>query len=98
MYLCVRLFKPLPLNCFPTLARAYTHSSSSSSISSRSSTLDLSAAFDTLDREIITNRLCDIGIDGISLYWLISFFKYRTFAVKTGYSISITKLISTGLP
>ena len=40
----------------------------------------------------------DIGVDGIALSWLISFFKYRTFAVKTGSSISITKLISTGVP
>ena len=60
--------------------------------------LDLSAAFDTLDHDILTNRLRDIGVDGIALSWLISFFKYRTFAVKTGSSISITKLITTGVP
>ena len=60
--------------------------------------LYLSVAFDTLDYDILTNRLRDIGVDGIALSWLISFFKYRTFAVKTGYSISITKLIYTGVP
>ena len=60
--------------------------------------LDLSAAFDTLDHDFLTNRLRDIGVDGIALSWLISFFKYRTFDVKTGSSISITKLISTGVP
>ena len=60
--------------------------------------LDISAAFDTLDHDILTNRLRDIGVDGITLSWLISFFKYRTFVVKTGSSISITNLISTGVP
>ena len=60
--------------------------------------LDISAAFDTLDHDILTNRLRNIGVDGIALSWLISFFKYRTFAVKTGSSIYISKIISTGVP
>ena len=60
--------------------------------------LDLSAGFDTLDHDILTHRLRDIGFEGIALSWLISFFKYRTFAVKTGSFISITKLIFTGVP
>ena len=60
--------------------------------------LDLSAAFDTLDNDILTNILRDIGVDGIALYWIISFFKSYTFAVKNFSSISITKLIFTGVP
>ena len=58
--------------------------------------LDLSAEFDTLDHDILTNRLREIDVDGIVLSWLISLFKYRTIDVMTKHSISITKLISTG--
>ena len=60
--------------------------------------LDLSAAFDTLNHNILINRLLEIGINGMALDWLISFFTNRTFAVKTGTSSSRIKKINTGVP
>lgn len=44
--------------------------------------LDLSAAFDTVDYELLTHRLSEIGIKGKALQWLKSFLEERSFQVK----------------
>ena len=59
--------------------------------------LDLSTAFDTLDHTIMKNRLIEIGINGIALDWLVSYFSNRTFSVKAGKYISSIKSITTGI-
>ena len=41
--------------------------------------LDLSAAFDTLDHNILINRLTSIGISGTALDWFIAYITYRFF-------------------
>ena len=60
--------------------------------------LDLSAAFDTLDHTIMKNRLIEIGINGMALDWLVSYFSNRTFAVEADKYISSIKSINTGIP
>ena len=60
--------------------------------------LDLSAAFGTLNHQILINRLLEIGINGMALDLLISFFTNRTFAVKTVTSIYHIKTINTSVP
>ena len=39
--------------------------------------LDLSAAFDTIDRELMLNRLSNIGVKGTALMWFPSFLQDR---------------------
>ena len=46
--------------------------------------LDVSADFDTIDYEILIQRLIDIGLCTMALQWLISFIKNRTFSIKIG--------------
>ena len=40
--------------------------------------LDLPAAFNTLDHTIMKNRLIEIGIHGMALDWIVSYFSNRT--------------------
>ena len=60
--------------------------------------LDLSAAFDTIDHEILIQRLIDIGLCTIALQWLISFIKNRTFSIKIGNSLSNPARLTSGVP
>ncbi|XP_077179731.1 uncharacterized protein LOC143830542 [Paroedura picta] len=46
--------------------------------------LDLSAAFDTVDHELLARRLIDAGIQGTALQWLISFLQDRGKRVAIG--------------
>ena len=50
--------------------------------------LDLSSAFDTLDYNIISNRLNEIGIYGQVHSWFMSFVSSRIFSVKINSSLS----------
>ena len=46
--------------------------------------LDLSAAFDTVDHELLACRLATAGIQGLALKWLISFLQDLTQTVMIG--------------
>ena len=60
--------------------------------------LDLSAAFDTIDHEIIIQCLIDICLCTMALQWLISFIKNRTFSIKIGNSLSNLARLTSGVP
>ena len=60
--------------------------------------LDLSAAFDNIDHEILIQHLIDIGLCKMALQWLISFIKNRTFSIKIGNSLSNTARLTSGVP
>ena len=56
--------------------------------------LDLRAAFDTVDDNILLTRLSDdVGLSGVPLTWFASYLTRRTQTVKTG----STTLTPTGL-
>ena len=60
--------------------------------------LDLSAAFDIIDHEILVQRLIDIGLYTMARQWLISFIKNRTFSIKIGNSLSNPARLTSGVP
>lgn len=62
-------------------------------------TLDLSAAFDTIDHDILLNRLHELfGISGEALKWLTSYFQGRAQSVIIGSSVSQEKALTCGVP
>ena len=61
--------------------------------------LDLTAAFDTVDHNILITRLeqC-VGISGTALEWFRSYLSNRTFCVSLHDSVSSTAPLSCGVP
>ena len=60
--------------------------------------LDLSAAFDTVDKDILLNDLFALGIDGILLEWFRTYLLKRLFRVCFNDTLSDECLIKTGIP
>lgn len=61
--------------------------------------LDLSAAFDTIDHDILLKRLeCMVGIHGTTLQWFSSYLKERTFSVNMANFSSASSHLKCGVP
>uniref|UniRef100_A0A3B4X257 Reverse transcriptase domain-containing protein n=1 Tax=Seriola lalandi dorsalis TaxID=1841481 RepID=A0A3B4X257_SERLL len=61
--------------------------------------LDLTAAFDTVDHDILISRLEQwAGISGIALEWFRSYLTDQTFCVGLGDSVSSSAPLSCGVP
>ncbi len=61
--------------------------------------LDLSAAFDTIDHDILFQRLDhDFGIKGTALNWFISYMSNRNFTVSVGGHMSKVYHLDYGVP
>lgn len=61
--------------------------------------LDLSSAFDTIDHNIMINRLCDLaGMSGSVLKWFSSYLSGRSFSVYVNQIMSETAELSCGVP
>ena len=61
--------------------------------------LDLSAAFDTVDHNILIDRLqCGVGVSGTALSWFSSYLSNRSFAVNLGNFSSSSASLSCGVP
>ena len=61
--------------------------------------LDLSAAFDTIDHKILTEKLIkEFGITGNVLDWISSYLESRTFSVSIRNSTSIIQNLLYGVP
>ena len=60
--------------------------------------LDLSAAFDTVDHDILIQRLQQsLGVQGIALSWIESFLRGRSQAVSLVSELSSRSLLSCGV-
>ena len=61
--------------------------------------LDLSAAFDTIDKSVLLNRLTEwFGITGCALKWFSSYLIGRSQAVKVNDTLSSDTDLSCGVP
>ena len=61
--------------------------------------LDLSAAFDTIDHDLLLNRLsCYVGVHGDALRWFKSYLQDRTQVVGIGDSMSSSVSLRHGVP
>ena len=61
--------------------------------------LDLSAAFDTIDHDILLRRLLvDFGISGVALQWMKSYLEGRSYCVKVGDTLSSVIGLLFGVP
>ena len=63
------------------------------------SLLDLSAAFDTIDHDLVLSRLTEwFGIDGVVLQWVRSYLSGRSQLVKVNGVLSTPQLLLCGVP
>ncbi len=60
--------------------------------------LDLSAAFDTVNHQILLSTLSSLGITGIPLRWFESYLTGRSFRVAWGGEVSKAHQLATGVP
>ena len=60
--------------------------------------LDLTSAFDTLDRTIVSCRLKEIGIHGQVYNWLMSFVTSRFSSIKINNNFSKSFMHTHGVP
>ncbi|KAL0146873.1 hypothetical protein M9458_057812, partial [Cirrhinus mrigala] len=60
--------------------------------------LDLSAAFDTVNHQILLSTLSSLGITGIPLRWFESYLTGRSFRVAWGGEVSKAHHLATGVP
>ena len=60
--------------------------------------LDMSAAFDTIDREILIERFRSIGVTGSALAWISSYLGNRVQTVKIGECLSSEVELPYGVP
>ncbi len=60
--------------------------------------MDLSAAFDTVNHQILLSTLSSLGITGIPLRWFESYLNGRSFKVAWGGEVSKAHQLVTGVP
>ena len=60
--------------------------------------LDLSAAFDTIDNDLLIHRFCTLGVEGSALSWIMSYLCHRKQSVRVNDSFSPEQELLYGVP
>ena len=60
--------------------------------------LDLSAAFDTVDHELLTDDLMYIGVEGVVLKWFKSYLEHRSYHAMINGTKSERRTLHRGVP
>uniref|UniRef100_A0A674CUA9 Reverse transcriptase domain-containing protein n=1 Tax=Salmo trutta TaxID=8032 RepID=A0A674CUA9_SALTR len=60
--------------------------------------LDLSAAFDTVNHQILLSTLSELGISGVAHAWIASYLTGRSYQVAWRESVSAPRALTTGVP
>ncbi|KAM9436978.1 uncharacterized protein ACWYII_015092 [Salvelinus alpinus] len=60
--------------------------------------LDLSAAFDTVNHQILLSTLSELGISGAAHAWIASYLTGRSYQVAWRESVSAPRALTTGVP
>ncbi|KAM9394616.1 uncharacterized protein ACWYII_033223 isoform 1-T1 [Salvelinus alpinus] len=68
------------------------------SLSSALILLDLSAAFDTVNHQILLSTLSELGISGAAHAWIASYLTGRSYQVAWRESVSSPRALTTGVP
>ncbi|XP_045062529.1 uncharacterized protein LOC121545476, partial [Coregonus clupeaformis] len=68
------------------------------SLSSALILLDLSAAFDTVNHQILLSTLSELGISGTAHSWIASYLTGRSYQVAWRESVSTPRALTTGVP
>uniref|UniRef100_A0A674EDB2 Reverse transcriptase domain-containing protein n=1 Tax=Salmo trutta TaxID=8032 RepID=A0A674EDB2_SALTR len=68
------------------------------SLSSALILLDLSAAFDTVNHQILLSTLSELGISGAAHAWIASYLTGRSYQVAWRESVSAPRALTTGVP
>uniref|UniRef100_A0A673XCE1 Reverse transcriptase domain-containing protein n=1 Tax=Salmo trutta TaxID=8032 RepID=A0A673XCE1_SALTR len=68
------------------------------SLSSALMLLDLSAAFDTVNHQILLSTLSELGISGAAHAWIASYLTGRSYQVAWRESVSAPRALTTGVP
>ncbi|XP_071223025.1 uncharacterized protein [Salvelinus alpinus] len=68
------------------------------SLSSALILLDLSAAFDTVNHQILLSTLSELGISGVAHAWIASYLTGRSYQVAWRESVSAPRALTTGVP
>ena len=60
--------------------------------------MDLSKAFDTLNHDILLDKLSYYGVDGTALQWFDSYLSNRSMYVEIDNMKSSVRTLTTGVP
>lgn len=77
---------------------SYVYSAFNNSQKSASLFLDIAKAFDTVDHEVLANKLLNIGIRGKVFDWFVSYFNNRSQIVKINDKFSEPGYLNCGVP
>jgi len=60
--------------------------------------IDIEKAYDMVKKEVLLSTLLSYGISGRMFYFIRSFLSIRTFQVRIGSTLSMTKRLENGTP
>jgi len=60
--------------------------------------IDIEKAYDMVNKEVLLSKLLSYGISGRMFHFIRSFLSHRTFQIRIGSTLSMTKRLENGTP